>query len=81
MTAIQLKSEFHHLIDGVKDSNQLKDLYKMVHEYLFKKGETAWEDIPSDLKHALEDGIKQADNGQLVPYDKVKKEIKKRFSI
>ena len=81
MSTIELKTEFHQLIDGINDRNKLKNIYKMVREYLFKNNSIDWNDIPTNLKQELEEGIKQANNGKLVSYSKVKKEMKRRFNI
>jgi hypothetical protein len=80
MTTVQLKTSFHQLIDGIKDNDRLKTAYELVAGYLFKDQEVEWKNIPADLKEALEEGIHQANKGKLTPYDKVKKNIKKRFN-
>ena len=81
MTAIQIKTNFHQLIDGIKDNSKLKAAYELVHGYLFKEQEIEWKNIPADLKDALEEGIHQSENGKLVPYEKIKKNNRKRFDI
>lgn len=42
---------------------------------------TDWDDLPEILQQLLEKGIKQCEEGQLIPHEKVMRDIKKRFNI
>jgi hypothetical protein len=40
-----------------------------------------WDNVPEILRQLIEKGIKQCEEGQLIPHEKVMSDIKKRFNI
>ena len=46
-----------------------------------ENSDTDWDNLPEILKQLLEKGIKQCEEGQLIPHEKVMSDIKKRFNI
>ncbi|AOW10998.1 hypothetical protein [Flavobacterium gilvum] len=43
--------------------------------------DTDWDNLPEILQQLIEKGIKQCDEGELIPHEKVMSDIKKRFNI
>ena len=40
-----------------------------------------WDKLPEVVQQLIEKGIKQCDDSQLIPHEKVMRDIKKRFNI
>ncbi|TRX36787.1 hypothetical protein FNW52_05990 [Flavobacterium sp. ZT3R18] len=46
-----------------------------------ENSDTDWDDLPETLNQLLEKGLKQCEEGKLIPHEKVMSDIKKRFNI
>jgi hypothetical protein len=56
-------------------------LYRSKTDLEKENSDTDWDNLPEILKQLLEKGIKQCEEGQLIPHEKVMSDIKKRFNI
>lgn len=80
MSTAELKSNLHNLIDAINDSKTLKAIYSMIAKQ--KKQEADWwDELPDEIKAAIDEGIAQADRGELIPHEQVMKEIKAKFNL
>jgi PhoPQ-activated pathogenicity-related protein len=48
--------------------NQIKSLFK-------SKGENWWDELPEYVKEGISESLEQADRGEFISYDEVKKEV------
>lgn len=77
MSAVKkMRSEVKKYIDSADEK-----VVKMVHAMLEVDAEADWWDaMPDEVRASLETAIKQADKGQLMPHEEVKKKYPQWFS-
>ena len=76
MNVLELKSDLHHLIDKIND----KSILNAVRTILSKQTEksTDWWDTISDEERAeIEQGLAEADRGEVIPHEEVMEKYKK----
>jgi len=69
------KIELAKLILSTNDTgliNQIRSLFK-------SRDEDWWEELPASVKLGINESIKQADRGEFISYDEVKKEVQALF--
>jgi hypothetical protein len=50
-------------------------------EDVFKKKADWWDEISEDERRSIEQGLAEADRGELIPHEQVMKELKSRYKI
>jgi len=50
-------------------------------EDVFKKKADWWDEISDDERRSIEQGLAEADRGELIPHEQVMKELKSRYKI
>jgi len=50
-------------------------------EDVFKKKTDWWDEISEDERRSIEQGLAEADRGELIPHEQVMKELKSRYKI
>ena len=69
------KIELARLILSTNDTgliNQIKSLFK-------DKDENWWDELPASVKQGINESIEQANRGEFISYDEVKKEVSALF--
>ena len=79
MSAIELKSEFHKLIDSIENEARLQDLYDSVAFYLGEDS-TLPNENSSEMISNLKSSILQAESGKVISTQQLKQEINQWFS-
>lgn len=76
MKTLELRTEIHELIDKVDDKHLLNAI-----KMLLSKGINSewWEDLSAEEKHALEEGLKESEDRNLIPHNVVMEEIKEKY--
>ncbi len=80
-TKAEIKTTFHHLIDGIEDTSMLKRAYAVVAKLLAKKDVDFWDELSDKQKAEIDESIAQLDRGEGIPHDQVMKEIKLKYKI
>lgn len=82
MSTTELKSTLHNLIDNIEDKSMLSEVYAFL-STLLKKTEIVedYDNLPLDVKNAIEEGIAQLDSGQGLSYDDFRKEVKNKYNL
>ena len=79
MTALELKSDLHILIDKVNDVSLLNKikmvLTKQVNDSDF------WDELPEEVKKSIEISLKQADGDETVSHQKVINEFREKYGL
>jgi hypothetical protein len=79
MTALELKSDLHILIEKVNDVNLLNKirivLSKQVNDSDF------WDELPEKIKKSIEISLKQADSSESVPHETVMSEFREKYGL
>jgi hypothetical protein len=79
MKAAEIKLDFIRQIEGL-GSRQLKEAYGVFLNYL--NGEVdEFEGYSQELKQSIEEGIKQADAGEVVPLKEVLSELRSKYKL
>jgi hypothetical protein len=77
MSTLELKTQFHKLIDDLKDEQALIMFYSVMSDYL---SDSDQKDILNDLTPAQLEGLKharqQVAEGNTIPHDQAIKQIK-----
>ena len=81
MTTLQVKSELHKIIDSIDDISILKAIRLLLQKDLTKEEIDFWDTLPNDIKKSIEQGIYQADAGELVSHESVMNEVKEKYNI
>ncbi|MFA9390707.1 MAG: hypothetical protein ACERKD_12920 [Prolixibacteraceae bacterium] len=77
----ELKSLIYKKLDEL-DEDGLKMVNEMVTQYLKKtNGEEGWDSLSDEDKTAIEEGIRQIENGQYYTHEEVMERIHKKFGI
>ena len=79
MSAIELKSEFHKLIDSIENEARLQDLYDSVAFYLGEDSMLPNENS-SEMISNLKSSISQAESGKVISTEQLKQEINQWLS-
>lgn len=74
MSAVELKSEFHKLIDSIDNETRLQDLYDSVAFYLGKDLMFLDENSPEMINN-IKSSLSQAKSGKTISTEQLKQEI------
>ena len=82
MTALQLKTTLHVLIDTIENKNSLKQAYAFLAELARKnKKSDDYETLPTEVKKAIAEGLSQLDKGDGISYQDFRKELKQKHKL
>lgn len=79
MSVIELKTEFHKLIDNIEDEARLQDLFDSVAFYLGQDSNLPNENSPEMISN-LRSSISQAQSGKTISTQQLKQEINQWLS-
>ena len=71
MEPVELKLNLHYLIENIKDENLLNAIYIMLTYSKTEITSTKWDEMPSILKQEIEEGLEQAENGEVTNHSSV----------
>jgi hypothetical protein len=74
MSVIELKTEFHKLIDSIENEARLQDLYDSVAFYLGQESDLLNENSPEMISN-LKSSLSQAESGKTISTEQLKQEI------
>jgi len=77
MTAIDIKTDLHKLIDKVQDINVLNAIRVILFKQLDKRDVDFWDELSVEQKASVEKGLVQANKGELKSHKEVIKKYKK----
>ena len=79
MSEAEVKALRNKIKKGIDEADV--KLLRMVHQIIEIENEKDWwDDLPSEVQASIDEGIKQADKGQVIPHDEFMKRNKKWFS-
>ena len=76
MSITQIKKDIRKLVNRIDDKEVLELYLKLLEREAVKKKDF-WDELSSDTKKAITAGIRQADKGQLIPHEEVRKLYRK----
>jgi hypothetical protein len=79
MSVIELKTEFHKLIDSIENEARLQDLYDSVAFYLGQESDLLNENSPEMISN-LKSSLSQAESGKTISTEQLKQEINQWLS-
>ena len=78
METMELKSDLISLIEEIENETLLKAIYVMItHQHAPSSKVLKWTDLPAALKEEIEEGLEQAENGEVVSHEEVMKKYQK----
>jgi predicted transcriptional regulator len=79
MNTIELKTDLHNLIDKINDVNILNAIKVLLSK---KTKEFDWYDeLDSEQKKSIEQGLNELDNGEGIPNESIMAEVRKLYKI
>jgi len=76
MDVTELRADLHNLIDKISDKNILKALRTLLSEKAEAKADW-WDTISQEEQEEIEQGLSEAERGQVTPHEEVMKKYKK----
>ncbi len=77
MEAIQLRNNFHRLIDNFSDVKMLEQLYEVISDFQVRKTDyDILDELTKEQKVRLKTSIEQSQTGRTVSHDEVKGKVK-----
>jgi hypothetical protein len=77
MAAYTLRHTIHKLIENIEDEAILLDILKLLEKKTELEKKDWWDLISEEEKAAIEEGIAQADRGDIIPHEDVMAKYKK----
>ena len=77
MNTLELKSNLHNLIDELENESLLKAIYVMITHKAVTPEDLKWDNLPESLKKEIEEGLEQADKGEVIEHEMVMKKYGK----
>jgi len=78
-TIMNLQAKKLELVQLILNTEKPAILKKV--EDVFKKKADWWDEISEDERRSIEQGLAEADRGELIPHEQVMKELKSRYKI
>jgi len=78
MTTTDLKSKIKSRVDEINDVELLEEVNSIVN-YL-TSGKEDWNNLSTELKEAVEEGLQQLNTGNKISYDELKKRNSRWFT-
>ena len=76
MDVIELRADLHNMIDKISDSNILNAVRTLLSGKAVKKVDW-WDTISDEERAEIEQGLAEADRGELIPHEEVMAKYKK----
>ena len=76
MDVTELRADLHNMIDKISDKNILKALRTLLYEKAASKADW-WDTISQEEQEEIEQGLSEADRGEVISHEEVMKRYKK----
>jgi predicted transcriptional regulator len=76
MDVIELRADLHNMIDKISDSNILNAVKTLLSGKTTKQADW-WDTISEEERAEIEQGLAEADRGELIPHEEVMAKYKK----
>ena len=76
MDVIELRADLHNMIDKISDNNVLLAVKTLLSGKTVKKTDW-WDTISKDERAEIEQGLTEADRGEVIPQEEVLEKYKK----
>ena len=77
MSTAELKLNLHNLIENIEDESFLNAIYVMITHRVAPSRITKWDELPETLKQEIEEGLEQAEKGEVIEHETVMKKYGK----
>ena len=81
MSTIELRSDLHTLIDSIKDQSLLSRVREVINQILSSEKVDCWDELSSEEKAAINEGLAQAKRGEGATHAQVMKEMRSKYRI
>jgi predicted transcriptional regulator len=76
MDVTELRADLHNMIDKISDRNILKAVRTLLSEKAATKADW-WDTISQEEREEIEQGLSEADKGEVTPHEEVMKKYNK----
>jgi predicted transcriptional regulator len=76
MDVTELRADLHNMIDKISDRNILEAIRTLLSEKSTAKADW-WDTISQEEREEIEQGLSEADRGEVTPHEEVMKKYKK----
>lgn len=77
MSTAELKLNLHDLIEDIEDQSFLNAIYVMITHKAAPSAGLKWDELPEALKQEIEEGLEQAEKGEVIEHKTVMKKYEK----
>jgi hypothetical protein len=77
MSTAELKLNLHDLIEDIEDESFLNAIYVMITYKTTPSARLKWDELPESLKQEIEEGLEQAEKGEVIDHKAVMKKYEK----
>ena len=77
MSTAELKLSLHNLIESIENESLLKAIYVMITHKTAPSGGLKWDELPEGLRQEIEEGLEQAEKGEVTSHEVVMKKYEK----
>lgn len=81
MKVMNLQAKKLELVQLILNTEKPSVLARVEAVFKKEKGADWWDEISEAEKEKIEKGITEADSGQLIPHDKVMKEVRTKYKL
>ena len=81
MTAIQVRTELHQLIDTIEDIGILNAIKILLQKQSKPNKYDFWDMLPSQIQDSINTGINQAEEGKTENHEEVMKEVITKYKL
>ena len=78
---MDLQAKKLELIQKILDTEKPSVLTKVEAVFKKEKGADWWDEISNGEKAAIEEGLAEADRGELIPHEEVMKEVRAKYNL
>ena len=69
MSISEIKNHLHKQIDTINDEELLKEIHEIINRTQGNENHPEWNALPKELKLAIEEGLMQSENGQVISHE------------
>ena len=81
MSTAELKNYLQQQIANIEDVSLLEKVKSYLSTLVNGKEVDFWDELSDEDKADIEEGLAQADRGELIPHEEVMKEIKEKYNL
>ncbi|PQJ11294.1 hypothetical protein CJD36_005685 [Flavipsychrobacter stenotrophus] len=80
MRIAEMRTELKNIID-VLDDDSIAEMYSIATNSINVEGDDEWDNLDPEIKAKIEEGIRDLEEGRLIPLEVVMAEIRSKYGL